>query len=89
MISTTAMVKLNKTYGNVMVDLNACNDKLWDRGSRIIMHFTDLNLENSMALLKSAKGEVKTALIMKKLNMNFEDAKNILNQNDGAISKIL
>lgn len=89
MISTTAMVKLNKTYGNVMVDLNACNDKLWDRGSRIIMHFTNMNFKNSLALLKIAKGEVKTALIMKKLNMDFEDAKNILNQNDGAISQII
>ena len=89
MISTTAMIKINKTYGNVMVDLNACNDKLWDRGSRIIMHFTALNYDQSFTLLKKAKGEVKTALVMEKLKLGFEDANKILLENDGAISKLL
>ena len=89
MISTVTMIKLNKTYGNVMVDLNACNEKLWDRGTRIIMHFTELDYNQSLKLLKSANGEVKTALVMKTLEQNYENAKLKLNQNHGSISSIL
>ncbi|MBC8196446.1 MAG: N-acetylmuramic acid 6-phosphate etherase [Candidatus Marinimicrobia bacterium] len=89
MITTTAMIKLNKTFGNVMVDLNASNDKLWDRGTRIIMHFTRLNHESAFELLKSANGEVKTAIVMEKLKLSFEDAKNILVENDGALINII
>ena len=89
MITTTAMIKLNKTYGNVMVDLNACNDKLWDRGIRIIMHFTNLDYDQSLTLLKNAKGEVKSALVMEKLKIKLDDAKIILNEKDGALIEIL
>ena len=89
MITTTAMIKLNKTYGNVMVDLNASNYKLWDRGSRIIMHFTDLDYDQSYSLLKDANGEVRTALVMEKLKMKFDDAKIILNEKDLALIEIL
>ncbi len=89
MITTTAMIKLNKTYGNVMVDLNACNEKLWDRGTRIIMHFTELDYNQSLKLLKSANGEVKTALVMETLKQNYENAKLKLNQNNGSISSII
>lgn len=89
MITTTAMVKMNKTYGNVMVDLNACNEKLWDRGTRIIMHFIDLDYENALKLLKNANGEVKTALVMEKSNINYEDAKINLDASDSSLYKIL
>jgi len=89
MITTTAMIKLNKTFGNVMVDLNASNDKLWDRGTRIIMHFTRLNHESALELLKNANGEVKTAIVMEKLKLSFEDAKNRLVDNDGALINII
>ena len=89
MISTISMIKLNKTYGNIMVDLNACNEKLWDRGTRIIMHFTDLKYDKAHRLLKSSYGEVKPALVMEKLNINFKDAKNKLRDNDGSLFKVL
>jgi len=89
MITTATMIKLNKTFGNVMIDLNASNEKLWDRGTRIIMHFTNLNHESALALLKSANGEVKTAIVMQKLNKNFDDAKTILEENDGSLITII
>lgn len=89
MITTASMIKLNKTYGNIMVDLNACNEKLWDRGTRIIMHFTDLKYDKAHRLLKSSYGEVKPALVMEKLNINFKDAKNKLRDNDGSLFKVL
>jgi len=89
MITTTAMIKLNKTYGNLMVDLKASNQKLWDRGARIVSHLTDLNYDDSLELLKSADGEVKTAVVMKKMNINLIDAWTQLRLKQGSLRKTL
>ena len=70
MITTTLMIKLNKTYGNIMVDLKASNKKLSDRGVRIIQHITGLDSDHSLQLLKKAKGEVKIAIVMQQKNIN-------------------
>ena len=89
MITTTAMIRLNKTYGNLMVDLQASNNKLWDRGTRIITHLTDFDYDDAFQLLKSADGEVKTAIVMKKLNLNKKDSREILNNNFGSLKNSL
>ena len=89
MISTTLMIKLNKTYGNLMVDLKASNEKLWDRGTRIIQHLTDLSYDDSLKLLQSADGEVKTAIVMEKLKMEAGDTREKLNENKGSLRKVL
>ena len=89
MITTTLMVKLNKTYGNLMVDLKASNEKLWDRGTRIIQHLTDLNYDDSLKLLQSADGEVKTAIVMEKLKVGLRDAREYLSNKKGSLRKVL
>ncbi len=89
MITTTSMIKLNKTYGNLMVDLTACNKKLWQRGGGIISQITNLNSEESMKLLKSADGEVKTAIAMWKLQCNKDKARKTLKDVNGNLSKII
>ena len=89
MITTTLMIKLNKTYGNLMVDLQASNEKLWDRGSRIIQHLTDLSYDDSLKLLQSADGEVKTAIVMEKLKMEAWDTREKLIENKGSMRKVL
>ena len=89
MITTTLMIKLNKTYGNLMVDLKASNEKLWDRGTRIIQHLTDLSYDDSLKLLQSADGEVKTAIVMEKLKMEVWDTREKLNENKGSLRKVL
>ena len=89
MITTTLMIKLNKTYGNLMVDLKASNEKLWDRGTRIIQHLTDLSYDDSLKLLQSADGEVKTAVVMEKLKMEAGDTREKLNENKGSLRKVL
>ena len=89
MITTTSMIKLNKTYGNLMVDLKASNQKLWDRGSRIISHITDLDYDESFELLKIAHGEVKSAIVMNKLNMNIKEAQSQLREEQGSLRNIL
>lgn len=89
MITTTAMIKLNKTYGNLMVDLMTNNKKLWDRGARIIRHCTDVDYETGMATLKKAGGSVKTALVMTLLDIDAESARKRLAKYDGALRKVL
>ena len=89
MITTTLMIKLNKTYGNLMVDLKASNEKLWDRGTRIIQHLTNLSYDDSLKLLQSADGEVKTAIVMEKLKMEAGDSREKLNENKGSLRKVL
>ena len=89
MITTTLMIKLNKTYGNLMVDLKTSNKKLWDRGTRIIQHLTDLSYDDSLKLLQSADGEVKTAVVMEKLKMEAGDTREKLNDNKGSLRKVL
>ena len=89
MITTTAMIKLHKTYGNLMVDLKASNTKLWDRGARIVSHLTDLNYKQSIQLLQSAEGEVKTAIVMQKLNMTVKAARSLLSLRQGSLRKTL
>ena len=88
MITSTLMIKLNKTYGNLMVDLKASNDKLWDRGARIIEHLTDLNYDESLNILKSADGEVKTAVVMEKLKVGVEAARDRLGNHKGSLKDV-
>ena len=88
MITTTLMIKLNKTYGNLMVDLKASNDKLLDRGTRIIEHLTDLNYDEALNILKSADGEVKTAVVMEKLKVGVEAARDRLRTHKGSLKDV-
>jgi len=88
MITSTLMIKLNKTYGNLMVDLKASNDKLWDRGTRIIEHLTDLNYDEALNILKSADGEVKTAVVMEKLKVGVEAARYRLRNHKGSLKDV-
>lgn len=89
MITTTAMVRLNKTYGNLMVDLKALNVKLWDRGARIISEVSDLTYEDAMDLLKRADGEVKTSLVVAKTELSVDEARKRLEENEGSLRMAL
>ena len=89
MITTTTMVKLNKTLGNLMVDLKASNQKLWDRGTRLVSHIAGLDYDESFKLLQSANGEVKAAVVMSRLNMDFKEAKDILREKKGSLWRTL
>ena len=85
MISTTMMIRINKTYDNLMVDLKASNSKLWNRACHILELVVGLNRENALKLLKSADGEVKTAILMSKLEIDKVDARDILKENAGSL----
>src|SRR5688572_17654579 len=64
MLTTAAMVRAGKTYGNLMVDVKSNSDKLRDRGRRIIGTVTGLDYESADALLRRAKWNVKAAILM-------------------------
>ena len=67
MISTGALVRLGKTYGNLMVDLRAMSAKLVDRGERIVMEVCGVERAAAHELIERAGGSVKTAIVMAKL----------------------
>ena len=89
MISTTSMIKLGKVYGNLMVDMMAVNDKLIDRGTRIIMQLTSLGYQDSLKALQSANMSVKVAVVMVKNNCQLEEALGLLKREDGNLRKII
>ncbi len=89
MITTATMIKMNKTYGNLMVDLMTTNKKLWDRGARIIRHCTGVDYDYGMEKLKESKGSVKTALVMVLLDVDAPTARERLAKHGGALRKVL
>ena len=89
MISTTCMIKLGKVYGNLMVDLMAVNDKLVDRGTRIIMQLTSLSYDDSLQALKNAQMSVKTALVMIIDRCDLNQARERLKQENGNLRNII
>tara|TARA_B100001123_G_scaffold81705_1_gene93142 strand:+ start:554 stop:1453 length:900 start_codon:yes stop_codon:yes gene_type:complete len=89
MISTTTMIQLGKVYGNLMVDLMAINDKLFDRGIRIIQQLTNVDYEIAKSTLIEAEKSVKTAIVMINKSCSKDDAKSLLDQQNGLLRKII
>ncbi len=81
-LTTGAMIKLGKVYGNLMVDLRATNEKLRDRSQRIIMEMTGLSRPAAKKLLIDAQDRVKVALVMHFRQVNYPQAQNILDENN-------
>jgi len=80
-LTTTAMIKLGKVYGNLMVDLKAVNAKLRDRSVRIVAEVTGLSKPRAKVLLSRAEGRVKPALVMHFRRVDLNQALDILKEN--------
>ena len=89
MISTATMIRLGKVYGNLMVDLMAVNDKLVDRGTRIIEQLTDLDYDGAQLKLFEAEKSVKTAIVMEKLNCTLNEAREKLENASGFLRNLI
>lgn len=89
MISTTTMIKMGKVYGNLMVDLQVWNEKLRDRGTRIIEKLTNLNYIEAGKVLKESGGSVKTALIMVNKSCSKLEAEELIDKFDGNLRQII
>ena len=87
-ISTTAMVLLGKTYGNLMVDLQARSEKLAARSRKILMDLFTMPLDHANLLLERAGGSVKVAIVMQKFSCDRADAEARLTAAGGYISRI-
>jgi N-acetylmuramic acid 6-phosphate etherase len=85
MISTATMVRLGKTYGNVMVDLQLTNTKLVERARTILMRLTGIDHESASELLAQADGHVKTALVMSAHHCSKEEARQRLARAHGMV----
>ena len=88
-ITTGAMVRLGKTYGNLMVDLKAWNDKLADRSERIVMETTGSDRAAARAALETAEGGVKTAIVMVKLGVGRGEAERLIETHLGRLRELL
>lgn len=84
-ISTAAMVRLGKAYGNLMVDVQPTNQKLRDRAARMVMQVCKLDREEAGELLRRAGDSPKRAIVMHQTGAGAEEAKQALEQEDGFI----
>ncbi|MDD5064493.1 MAG: N-acetylmuramic acid 6-phosphate etherase [Phycisphaerae bacterium] len=88
-LTTAAMIKMGKVYGNLMVDLNATNQKLQDRSVRIVSQLTGLSRTKAQKLLEQAKGKVKPAVVMHFRNVDSRRADIILQESRQSLRKAI
>jgi N-acetylmuramic acid 6-phosphate etherase len=74
MLTTASMVRIGKTYGNLMVDVQMGSEKLRDRARRIITIVTGLDYDEADALLRRSHWNVKAAIVMQKAGLTFQQA---------------
>ena len=87
-ITTAAMVRLGKVYGNLMVDLQVTCEKLRDRGQRILEEMLSVDRDEASRLLQEAGGHVKTALVMGTLNVSADEAQRRLAAQGGVLARV-
>ena len=88
-ITTGAMIRLGKTYGNLMVDLRAWNDKLIDRSRRILMETTGLDRHAAGDVITRADGQIKRAIVMARRGVSREEADRLLEAHQGRLRSIV
>ena len=88
-LTTGAMIRLGKTYGNLMVDLQVLSDKLQDRGERIVMEVCGVDRARARATLAAAGGSVKLAVVMARRNVDAADARRLLAEAGGVIRGVI
>ena len=88
-ITTAAMVRTGRVYGNLMVDLQVTCEKLRDRGERILMETLRVDREVAAALLERAGGHVKTGIVMGRLGVDRVEARRRLDDAGGLIASVV
>ncbi|NOY76313.1 MAG: N-acetylmuramic acid 6-phosphate etherase [Calditrichaeota bacterium] len=89
MLTTTAMIKLGKVYGNMMVDLQMNSKKLIERSKRTLMIVTGIDYEKATQYLEAADGHVKTAIVMIEAGVSKEEAQKRLELAEGNVRKAI
>lgn len=89
MITTAAMIRSGKVYGNLMVDLMATSAKLVERSKRTIMLVTGIDYDGAVAALAAAGGSVKTAIVMIRAGVSRAEAAQRLSAAGGFVHRAL
>ena len=89
MLTTGAMVLLGKTFGNLMVDLRASNEKLADRTRRIVVMLTGMSESEASAKLQDCNGELKVAVVSHQLGISPAESRQRLAQCGGHLRRAL
>ena len=88
-LSTGAMIRLGKVYGNLMVDLMALSAKLHDRGERIVMEICSVSREEARQAIERAKGSVKLAIVMARRKVDAVEGRRLLDAADGFVRPVV
>jgi len=89
MLTTASMVKLGKTYGNLMVDVRPGSAKLRDRARRLVMQIAGVGEERAAELLDYSKWDVKTAIVMEIKNTDYKNARKLLKEHGGFLRSVI
>lgn len=89
MLSTGAMIKLGKVYGNLMVDVKPSNEKLVNRCVRIVRTATEAGEEEAVRALEARGYRPKTAIIMLLMNVGPDEARKLLSKAQGRVADVL
>ena len=89
MLTTVSMIQVGKVYNNLMVDIQASNAKLIDRGARIIMEVAGTDYATAQTALENAGGSAKTAIVMLVKGVSRIEAVALLEKNDGFLRRVL
>lgn len=89
MLTTGTMVRLGKTFGNLMVDVQPSNQKLRDRAVRIVASATELDLSQAATLVDDAGNDIKAAILMGLLGISADAAHQRLDAHNGVVREAL
>jgi len=89
MITTGAMIKMGKVYGNLMVDMRLSNKKLIDRAVRMIKYSTGAEEEIAMEYLKRSNFNTKIAIVMLKTETDKNEAEALLKKGNGFVTRAI
>jgi N-acetylmuramic acid 6-phosphate etherase len=88
-ITTGAMIRLGKAYGNLMVDLTALSNKLIDRGERIVIEACKVDRSAARSAIEAASGSVKLAIVMICRDTDAENARLLLEESGGRVRAVV
>lgn len=89
MLSTVSMIGIGKVYQNLMVDVQATNEKLEERSKRIIMAATECSYEEAASYFEAANHKVKVAIVMILTNLDATEASLKINAANGFVNQVL
>lgn len=87
MLSTGAMIKTGKVYKNLMVNVQATNQKLRDRSIRIIQEITGVDEQSAREVSQMAKGDTRSAILMLLYKLDYPTASQVIANNKGNFVK--